>query len=131
MKTFALDAAMTAAAQLTEREGGGGGAGRVQSKRKSGVFSIFDMQATGCSVQQLRKRELVECFGYLEGKGLSEKEKERKKEKESRRALVQISTALPDCFKQTELLKKEGRGENEEEEEEEHHNWLSQASNSG
>lgn len=58
MKTFALDAAMTAAAQLTERRwvvcrGRGGG----QLKRKSGVFSIFDMQATGCSVQQLRKRE--------------------------------------------------------------------------
>ncbi|TKS88879.1 Microtubule-actin cross-linking factor 1 [Collichthys lucidus] len=37
-----------------------------------------------------------------------------------------ISTALPDCFKQTELLKKEGRGENDEEEEEEEdrQNWL-------
>lgn len=60
MKTFALDAAMTAAAQLTG-EGGAeerGVAGR-QLKRKSGVFSIFDMQTTSCSVQQLRKRELV------------------------------------------------------------------------
>lgn len=61
MKTFALDAAMTAAAQLTEEGGWAeerGVAGR-QLKRKSGVFSIFDMQTTSCSVQQLRKRELV------------------------------------------------------------------------
>lgn len=59
MKTFALDAAMTAAAQLTGRGWvvGGGGGGLL--KRKSGVFSIFDMQATGSSVQQLRRRELL------------------------------------------------------------------------
>lgn len=51
---------MTAAAQLTEREWAErrGVAGR-QLKRKSGVFSIFDMQTTSCSVQQLRKRELL------------------------------------------------------------------------
>lgn len=36
----------------------------------------------------------------------------------------QISQALPDCFKQTDLLKKEGRRENKKkrEEEEERHN---------
>ncbi len=60
MKTFALEAAMTAAVQLTERGWvEGRGAAGWQLKRKSGVFSIFDMQATSCSVQQLRKRELL------------------------------------------------------------------------
>ena len=60
----------------------------------------------------------------------SEAKKERKKE--SRRALVEISRALPDCFKQTDWLRKEGRRENEEEEEEEEpHNWLREASNFG
>lgn len=61
MKTFALDAAMTAAAQLTEAGVGSLGAEerRRAVKRKSGVFSIFGMLATSCPVQQLRKRELL------------------------------------------------------------------------
>lgn len=57
---------MTAAVQLTEKEREGGrvvagerGREGGQLKRKSGVFSIFDMQATVCSEQQLRKRELL------------------------------------------------------------------------
>lgn len=64
------------------REGGREGG----LKRKSGVFSIFDMQATGCSVQQLRKRE-------PEGK-------ERERERE---------ISQPGGFKQTRLPQKQRR----------------------
>lgn len=57
----------TDSCSATDREGGGG----RELKRKSGVFSIFDMQATSCSVQQLRKRErrlLASVGGVFQGK---------------------------------------------------------------
>lgn len=57
MKTFPLDAAMTAAPQLTEGGREGREKGERELKRKSGVFSVFDMQATGGSQQQLDDRE--------------------------------------------------------------------------
>lgn len=43
----------------TDREGVAGWRGEERLKRKTGVFSIFDMQATGCAVQQLGTREFL------------------------------------------------------------------------
>lgn len=47
---------MTAAPQLTEGGREGREKGERELKRKSGVFSVFDMQATGGSQQQLDGR---------------------------------------------------------------------------
>lgn len=80
---------MTAAAQLTERDGGRGLSGwRVGGsgplKRKDGVFNIFDMQATSCGAQQLWRREFKlvrirnvpqSCSGSERGKEKTRKEK--------------------------------------------------------
>lgn len=65
---------MTAAAQLTERDGRGVGASAEGPlKRKNRVFHVFDMQATSCAVQQLggSQREREGGIGPL--KGISKK----------------------------------------------------------
>lgn len=90
-------------------------------KRKNRVFHVFDMQATSCTVQQLRERERRSWTfeTYLKATGRELGSKLGKREVGRRRF-----TSIERCLKQTaSAKKKEGRRENKEGEEV-RHNWL-------
>lgn len=57
--TFAPDTANDSCSATDRAEGGEGVEAEGPLKRKSGVFLVFDMQATSCAAQQLRERARV------------------------------------------------------------------------
>lgn len=82
MKTFALDAAMTAAAQLTREGGGGseGGGSEGGEKERVEYLAYLTCRPRCCSVQQLRNEvaPLVKTENVSLGREVSKREKDRK-----------------------------------------------------